>query len=148
MLSFLTSNTFQCIVMPLFTTMLTIGIRIISRPDRAPSFDRNTFNVGINLCVTASFILATKSIMLAKAMMSEVIPLADGMDILLKFCVQFFLMVIGMFALGYFIRKYGWEHYGSRHDLPIIDITKGVIIPDIVGVLYLVLVFNQEVKGL
>lgn len=146
MLNFLISNTFQCIVMPLFTTVLTIGIRIISRPDRMPPLDRNTFNVGINLCVTASFILATKSIMLAKAMLANAVDVADGMDILLRFCVQFFLMVIGMFALGYYIRRYGWEGY--RYESPTIDILKGVIIPDLVGILYLVYVYNQQVQGL
>ena len=147
MLNFLISNTFQCIVMPLFTTLLTIGIRIISRPDRIPAFDRNTFNVGINLCVTASFILASKSIMLAKAMLVETIPIAIGMDILLRFCVQFFLMVIGMFALGYYIRKYGWERFNYEYH-PVVNTLKGVVIPDIVGILYLVLVFNQEVEGI
>ena len=146
MIDFLTSNNFQCLVLPLITTGITIFARIISRPDKLGAIDRSVFNVGINLCVTAIFVLVTKCIILANAIIGNAIELKLGMEILIKFGAECFGMVIGMFAVAYVVHKYGWE-FNDVHNMRI-SLGWGIIMPNIVGIMYLVFVFTQTVNGL
>lgn len=146
MIDFLTGNVFQCMVLPLLTTSLTIFARIISRPDKVRALDRNVFNVGINLCVTATFILVTKCIILSKAIVGSDIELRRGIDILIKFGAECFAMVLGLIAVAYLVHKFGWERSPVEHLR--ISMGWGIIMPNIVGILYLVFVFTQTVEGL
>lgn len=145
MINFLTSQFSQCIMLPVMTTALTIFLRSICRPDRIGSVDRNTFNVGFNLCVTAIFLLASKCIYLSDLIVNDMIGKIVGIDALITYGVVCFAMVIGAIIVAYVVRKNGWEYMriNGQHTP---SIFWGIVFPDTVGIVYLILVFNLTLK--
>lgn len=143
MSEFLSSPLFKYVLLPLLTAILTIFIKLSSRPDRHSYFTREDFSVGINLCVTAIFVIITKCVIVAGNIVGTVgsVKIKHYSDLLLSLTVQSSGMIFFVFVLAYLLRRNAWEH-----DMRRIKMGWGVIFPDIVGLLFLVFSSAQPVE--
>lgn len=143
MSEFLSSPFFKYFLLPLLTALLTIFVKLSSRPDRRSYVTREDFAIGINLCVTAIFVIITKCVIVAGTLISVTDPdkIKRYSDLLLTMVVQSTGMIVLVFILAYIMRKLAWEY-----DFRSIKMVWGVIIPDIVGLVFLVVSSAQPVE--
>lgn len=143
MSEFLSSPFFKYFLLPLLTALLTIFVKLSSRPDRRSYVTREDFAIGINLCVTAIFVIITKCVIVAGTLISVTDPdkIKRYSDLLLTMVVQSTGMIVLLFILAYIMRKLAWDY-----DFRGIKMGWGVVIPDIVGLVFLVVSSAQPVE--
>lgn len=143
MFEFLSSPFFKYIILPLLTVALTIFIKVSSRPDKQTYVTREDFAVGINLCVTAIFVLVTKCVIISGNLVGNIDSgkIERYLNLLLTSALLSSAMIVSVFVLSFFIRRNAWEY-----DMRRMKMTWGVVIPDIVGLVFLVFASAQPVE--
>lgn len=143
MYEFLSSDIFKYFILPLSTVVLTAFIKLSSRPDKFLHFTREDFAVGINLCVTAIFVNITKCVIVATNTINETESenIKRYSDLILSLLIWSIGMLISAFVMALLMRIYAWEFDGRRMKLG-----WGVLIPDIVGLVFLVISSAQPIE--
>lgn len=106
--------------------------------------DKEDFAIGPNLITTSIFILVSKiSIVAVNIKMQPEIRDA-GTEIIMRIVVYLVVFLIGLIVLTAMVRRNGWErnHLTGQNRL---KTGTGILLPDIVGLLYLILAFTIDV---
>lgn len=143
MIQILSSPIFQYLILPLLTTLLTIILKIASKNDSLLLFKREDFAVGIDLSATSLLILMSKCAIVAGILNQNNVDrdvVSNGSELLLEMIIIFIGMFIGLFALTIIVRRIGWHKEQQR-----LKIFWGIILPDIIGVIYLIIVYSKSI---
>lgn len=143
MYEFLSSPLFKYFLLPLLTAILTIIIKLSSRPDKYSHLKRDDFAIGINLCVTAMFVNVTKCAIVATNLLNIVDPtrIKRYSDLILTLMMWSIGMLFATFVLAYLMRKNAWEYDSRRQKM-----VWGIVIPNIVGLIFLVISSAQPIN--
>ena len=153
---FLASNIFRYLLFPIGSTVLGIGVKVVTRNDRYRSFMKEDMAVGLDLMLTAFllFLALTSDRSLTLVSVDRAMEVsrgdaaglrvlqseAEGIAHLLTTSGWVIaLMAIGLWSASSVVRKFGWK---SETELnPIL----GIGLPIAIGVLFLIVVMAEAV---
>ncbi len=154
----LSSPGFVFFVIPILASLLVLGLKLLSRVRKpgGSTLDREDYLIGTELGVSACLINLLNTFdrlrldKLLNAQMSDAntakkTELVDSLlkksnvlsDLIEINVIVVFLLVIGLVAIAYCIQRWGWEGTGVAQQL---RRGRGIIFPNLAGVLFLVLV--------
>lgn len=145
MIEFISGSTFRFFWLPLFTVLLTMLIKACSKKESMRFLDKEDFAIGPNLITTSIFILVSKISIVALNIKMQPNLLDAGTEIIMRLVVYLVIMLVGLIVLMAVVRRFGWslDRITGQNRL---KTGGGILLPDIVGLLYLVMAFTTDIE--
>ncbi|TAL67053.1 MAG: hypothetical protein EPN82_15890 [Bacteroidetes bacterium] len=145
------SDQFRYIAFPIGTIIISIFMKLNSRKDRDKFIKKEDFFIGLNIIITSIVLLFTYSLDILKKLKyyiiySEYNKINSEKIINIIIIISILLPILyigGLFIVSFFIRKKGWNKINNdlNNDINYEINNYGIIIPNIIGFLYLLLTF-------
>ena len=137
MISLLSNSYVKFFAIPLFTTLLAVFVKMVSRNDKHKFIKKEDFAIGLEIAVTALLLLLSDTLNYASRLRVEkdMIRIQDS-DKLISVCWLILAIVVGLWAVSTLIRKKGWITEDEMHW------EYGIVIPNVFGLTILIIVVN------
>lgn len=153
MIDFLSSEDFRFLWLPIFTTIMTILVKIFYKDRRMHLVSWNDFAVAPNLMVTAIFIFLIKLSLFALDLKMNPESAKNKMDTYFYKNIVFAWLIAGIVAVTWIMRETGWRQSKgkeSKEDLRESEVDTlrielkptAIILSDIVGAFYIIVAYN------
>ena len=137
MIALLSNNYFKFFVIPLFTTLFAVFVKIVSRNDKFTAFKKEDFAIGLEIAVTAVLLYISDTLNYAsrnKAVNPN--SAIQNNDKLISVPWILLAFLIGIWGISTLVRKAGWNGEEDMHWW------WGIIVPDCFGIISLIYVVN------
>lgn len=147
---FFISKAFLYFFLPLFTVALNVFIKIVSRNEKCPIFQKDDIAVGLEVATSALIILLTYCVTIASQITLHLPPglLSELQEKMVAAPYRIIFLILGLWGTSTIVRFFGWKIKKVSSSIfdDYIEIELkwfiGIILPFIYGILSLFFVIN------
>lgn len=144
MIDFFSGSQFRFFWLPLITVVLTILIKAAFKRQTMKFLEKEDFAIGPNLITTSIFIVVSKISIVALNINDQRLTTLSGTEIIMRLVIYLLLMLVGLVILMTIVSRYGWETDMVAHR-QCLKTFPGIVLPDIVGLAYLIFAFTMNI---